>query len=96
MKAGWRTKEDRDEVVDFVHHWVSRVPIGQQQILKWIGIGSSKFYEWERRYGQENQHNAPVPRKWWLEAWEKAAIVKYHDQHPDEGYRYMSDQMLDD
>lgn len=96
MKTGWHTKEDRDEVVDFIHHWVSRVPIGQQQILEWIGIGSSKFHEWERRYGQENRHNAPVPRKWWLEAWEKAAIVKYHDQHPDEGYRYMSYQMLDE
>ena len=96
MKTGWRRKELRNEVVDFVHGWVPRVPINQREMLKQIGIGSSKFYDWEQRYGQDNRHNASLPRKWWLADWEKDAIVKYHDQHSDEGYRSLSYQMLDE
>lgn len=96
MKTGWRRKTLRNEVVDFVHHWVPKVPISQQKMLKRIGIGSSKFYDWEQRYGQDNRHNASLPRKWWLADWEKEAIVNYYDQHPDEGYRSLSYQMLDE
>jgi len=96
MKTGWRRKTLRNEVVDFVHHWVPRIPINQQQILRRIGIGSSKFYDWEQRYDQDNRHNASLPRKWWLADWEKEAIVNYYDQHPDEGYRSLSYQMLDE
>lgn len=96
MKTGWRRKTLRNEVVDFVHHWVPKVPISQQKMLKRIGIGSSKFYDWEQRYGQDNHHNASLPRKWWLADWEKEAIVNYYDQHPNDGYRSLSYQMLDE
>jgi putative transposase len=37
-----------------------------------------------------------VPRDWWLEDWEKGAIVDYHDRHPLEGYRRLTFMMLDD
>lgn len=96
MKTGWRKQTVRNEVVDFVHHWVTRVPVSKSQLLEWIGIGSSKFYDWEQRYGQKNQHNARLPRNGWLADWEKEAILKYHDQHPEEGYRSLSYQMLDE
>ena len=96
MKKSWHKKTQRNEVVDFVHHWAPRVPVTQQQMLKRIGIGSSKFYDWEQRYGQDNQHNANLPRKGWLADWEKEAIVQYHDQHLDDGYRSLSYQMLDE
>jgi transposase InsO family protein len=36
-----------------------------------------------------------VPRDWWLENWEKEAIVRFHEQHPDEGYRRLTFLMLD-
>jgi hypothetical protein len=37
-----------------------------------------------------------VPRDSWLEDWEKAAILDYHDRHPLEGYRSLTFMMLDD
>lgn len=64
--------------------------------MGWIGIGTSKFYQWRQRYGRANEHNALVPRDWWLEDWEKAAMLDYHDRHPLEGYRRLAFMMLDD
>jgi len=43
-----------------------------------------------------NQHNGQVPRDWWLEDWEKQAILDYHHSHPLEGYRRLAFMMLDD
>ena len=43
-----------------------------------------------------NEHNGQVPRDWWLEDWEKKAIVEYHDKHPLDGYRRLTFMMLDD
>jgi transposase InsO family protein len=40
-------------------------------------------------------HNAHVPRDFWLEDWEKEAIIEFHYQYPLEGYRRLSFMMLD-
>ncbi len=37
-----------------------------------------------------------MPRDWWLEDWEKTAIVDYHASHPLDGYRRLAFMMLDD
>ena len=42
-----------------------------------------------------NEHNAHVPRDWWLEGWEKEAIVDFHCEHPLDGYRRLAFMMLD-
>ena len=42
-----------------------------------------------------NEHHGWVRRDFWLEAWEKQAIIEFHDQHPLEGYRRMTFMMLD-
>jgi transposase InsO family protein len=42
-----------------------------------------------------NEHNALIPRDWWLEPWEKAAILEFHRAHPLEGYRRLAFMMLD-
>ncbi|MGC8638662.1 MAG: transposase [Isosphaeraceae bacterium] len=44
--------------------------------------------------GNPNRHNAPIPRSFWLEDWEKAAIVAFHDRFLLEGYRRLN-MMLD-
>ena len=36
-----------------------------------------------------------MPRDWWLEAWEKQAILDFQRQYPLEGYRRMAFMMLD-
>jgi hypothetical protein len=35
----------------------------------------AKFYDWRERYGKVNEHNGWVPRDFWLEEWEKQAII---------------------
>ena len=67
-----------------------------KQLLIWLQLGSSKFYPWTHRYGKANEHNGKVPRDWWLEEWEKQAIVDYYDRHPLNGYRRLAFMMLDD
>lgn len=95
MKSSWQAAVIRDEVVDFVGEWAGKATIGKQEMLKQIGIGTSKFYDWERRYGQDNQHNGHIPRRGWLEEWEQEATLQYYDEHPEEGYRRLSYMMLD-
>lgn len=86
MTSSWQTAVIRDEVVDFVCEWAGRATIGKQEMLMRIGIGTSKFYDWESRYGEDNRHNGQIPRRGWLEEWEREAILLYNDEHPEEGY----------
>jgi putative transposase len=85
----------RDQIVDYVRHWSERTEIPGRRFVARLGISLSKFYTWQARYGRANEHNACVPRDWWLEDWEKKAIVDFHFQNPLEGYRRLAFMMLD-
>ena len=37
-----------------------------------------------------------MPRDWWLEDWEKQAILDFHARHPRDGYRRLTYMMLDE
>ncbi len=82
--------------MQFVQRWTPKVEWTTSQMLKQIGLGRGKYYQWQERVGQANEHNAPVPRRHWLTPAEQEAIVAYHDQHPTEGYRRLSYMMLDE
>lgn len=58
-------------------------------------ISSSKYYNWKERYGKANEHNGLIPRDFWLEDWEKQAIIDFHYEYPLEGYRRLTFMMLD-
>jgi putative transposase len=82
-------------VVDYVRRWHQRTEIPARQFVGWLGIGPSKFHDWKDRYGKRNEHNAWVPRDWWLEDWEKQAIIRFSFEYPLEGYRRLAFMMLD-
>lgn len=65
------------------------------RFLPWIGIGTSKFHDWKRRFGKVNEHNAWVPRDHWLTDDEKQRICAFARGHPLEGYRRLTFMMLD-
>jgi transposase InsO family protein len=65
-------------------------------MVSWLGITQSKYYDWKSRYGKVNEHNSWIPRDWWLEEWEKQAIVRFHAKYPLEGYRRLAFMMIDD
>ena len=81
--------------MDFFRRWSEKTEIGVGKFITWLGIRSSKFYQWQQRYGRVNEHNGWIPRDFWLEAWEKEAIIQYHHEHPLEGYRRLTFMMLD-
>ena len=66
-----------------------------RRFIGWLGVAASKFHDWRTRYGSANEHNALIPRDWWLEPWEKAAILEFHRARPLEGYRRLAFMMLD-
>ncbi len=82
--------------MDYVRHWTEHAELPAKRLLGWLGLGTSKFHQWRNRYGKVNEHNGKIPRDWWLEDWEKQAIVDYHDRHPREGYRCLAFMMLDE
>ena len=86
----------RDNVVDFVNTWSGKTEITQTRFIRWLGVSRSKYFDWCNRYGRVNEHNGWVPRDFWIEDWEREAILKYWSEHPAEGYRRMSFMMLDD
>jgi transposase InsO family protein len=85
----------RDQIVDFVRRWSEKTEIGAGRFIEWLGVRASKFYDWRERYGKANEHNAWVPRDFWLEDWEKKAIIDFHLKNPLEGYRRLTFMMLD-
>ena len=81
--------------MDYVRRWNQRTEIPAGRFVGWLGITPSKFHDWRRRYGKVNEHNAWIPRDWWLEDWEKQAIIRFSFEYPLEGYRRLAFMMLD-
>jgi putative transposase len=65
-------------------------------VLELAGVRRDRFYDWRRRRGRPNGHNAAVPKTGWLLDWEKEAIVAFSREHPDEGYRRLAWMMVDE
>jgi putative transposase len=87
--------DTRDQIVDFVRDWAEKCDIPVSHFLPWIGLGTSKFHDWKRRFGKVNEHNAWVPRDHWLTDDEKERIRTFARQQPLEGYRRLTFMMLD-
>jgi len=96
LKDSWAEPDIRDEVVDYVRYWSSRTEIKAGKIVNHIGITRSKYYDWRRRYGKTNEHNAWIPRDFYLTDREKRAIIAYYNTHLLEGYRRLTYMMMDD
>lgn len=79
----------------FIERWTQKARLTVEQFLEWLELSAGKFYDWRKRLGQGNQHNAKVPRDFWLEAWEKQAILDYQALYPAEGYRRLTYMMMD-
>jgi transposase InsO family protein len=86
----------RDAVIDFVRTWSEKTGLSAGRLVGWLGVGRSKYHDWRQRYGRLNEHNAWIPRDFWLEAWEKEAIIGYYLGHGDDGYRRLTYMMMDE
>jgi len=95
LNSIWVQPDVRDRIVDFVRERTQQTELSAAQLVAWIGISASKFYDWRRRYGRVNEHNAWIPRDHWLEDWEKRTIIDFYQSHPDDGYRRVTYMMMD-
>lgn len=96
MSGHWVSPEIRDNIVTSIEALRVKTGLALVDLLKFAGLPKSKFYQWKRRFGQANQHNSHLPRDFWLEDWEKEAIIDYKKQHSDQGYRRLTYMMLDE
>jgi transposase InsO family protein len=87
--------QTRDEVVAFIAEWTRRTGLKARTLLAWLGLSASTYHDWQRRVGQPNRHNSATPRTFWLLSWERATILKWHEDCPDDGYRRLAYMMLD-
>ena len=65
-------------------------------LLKTIDLSWTRYYDWQKRFGQPNQHNSDTPRSFWLEPWECQRIIKYKKEHMQIGYKRLTYMMLDE
>jgi transposase InsO family protein len=82
-------------VVDFVGAWSEKTEIPVERFVRWLGVARGKFYDWRKRYGKANEHNALVPRDHWITDEERQKILDFFDDNPLEGYRRLAFMMID-
>ncbi len=82
--------------MDFIRYWTDKTELPACKLVDWVSIGTSKYFDWQRRYGKVNEHNAWIPRDHWLENWEKQTVIDYYLNHPDDGYRRITYMMMDE
>jgi len=95
LKDSWVQPDVRDEVIDYVRYYCDKTEIAASDFIRRIGIARSKYYDWKHRYGKVNEHNAWIPRDFWLTDFERQAIIDYYDDNPLEGYRRLCYMMID-
>ena len=95
MKVSWVQPDIRDEVIDYVRYYSDKTEIAAGDFIRHIGIARSKYYDWKHRYGKVNEHNAWIPRDFWLTGFERQAIITYYHDKPLEGYRRLCYMMID-
>ena len=95
MNDAWAEPDVRDEVIDYVRYWSDKTSIKATKMIRWIKITRSKYYDWLNRYGKVNEHNAWIPRDFWLADYERQAIINYYHDNPLEGYRRLCYMMMD-
>lgn len=77
MTGTWVPHDIRDLVVDFVRYWGRSTEIPINRFIAWLRISSSKYYDWQQRYGKTNEHNGAIPRDFWLEEWESRRLSTF-------------------
>ncbi len=82
-------------MIDYIRYYSDKTEIVTADFIRRIGIARSKYYDWKRRYGKVNEHNAWIPRDFWLTDFERQAIIDYYDDNPLEGYRRLCYMMID-
>lgn len=91
----WVTPDLRDEIVNYSLEKKVQCQISDVKIAECLGISRRKFFDWKQALGQEWKVGGNLPKSHWLEEWEKDAIVKFYEDHEQDGYRRCAYMMMD-
>lgn len=91
----WVPYDIRDKVIDYMSHYSKLTGMPLARFIGWLGISRGKYHEWHKRYGKRNDHNGLIPKSFWLDEWEKQAIIAFYLEHQEDGYRRVAFMMLD-
>jgi putative transposase len=83
-------------VVEYIATMNKQSSISKQQLIDWLGISSSKYYQWQNRLGEPNRHNGHCVRDHWILPRERQAIIGYCRHRTGEGYRRLTYMMIDE
>lgn len=61
-----------------------------------LEIHKARFYDWKKRYGQQNCHNGQIPKDNWILPSERQSIIDYHSKNPSNGCRRLAYMMIDE
>ena len=82
--------------MDTVENLASRTNLKKYELIDMLDFTESKYYDWKRRYGQENKDNGNVPKSHWILPEERERIIDYcEDRITKKGYRKLAYEMLD-
>lgn len=95
LNGRWTAHDTRDKVVDFVRDFCEKTELPTDRVVGWLQVQRGKFYEWRKRYGKANEHNALIPRDHWITDDERQRIIDFQQKFPLEGYRRLTFMMLD-
>lgn len=85
----WVPHDAPDNVVDFVRWPTVGCNLSLKEVLTTIGLYENKFRQWEERYGKIN-NNGKIPRDFWIQPWEREAVIEFHSLNPVDGYRQLT------
>ena len=85
----------RDRIVDYIKQVHEETRLPYDWLLRKAKIGRSRFYDWCKRYGKANEHNAKIPRDHWITPEEFDLIIQWFQEHPFDGYRRCCYMMMD-
>lgn len=66
-----------------------------EQFLEWLGLHRGRYYDWVKRYGKVNEHNAWIPRDHWITKEERQKILAFWEKNSLAGYRRLAFMMID-
>ena len=79
-----------------MNRWHEKTGIPTKQLLRWAVISRSTYQKWQKDYGAVREDTRWIPRDFWLESWEREAIIAFAREHPQDGYRRLCYMMLDE
>lgn len=95
--------QQRDDIVRTFEYLNQESNLPLSYLINHLGIQTSRYYDWKRRFEQPNKDRAyMVPKAHWLLAEEREAIITFAKQsiasgtaYSQEGYRRLTYQMID-